>query len=52
MIAGLHYDICEGDICVILQGQRFSYRNLKDETAKIVLVHTPSFDLDSEVFEE
>jgi mannose-6-phosphate isomerase-like protein (cupin superfamily) len=45
-------DLNPGDVCVILKGQRFSYRNTSGRLAKLVLVHTPSFDLESEVFEE
>ena len=40
-----------GDVCVILKGQRFSYRNTSGEQTRLILVHTPSFDLESEVFE-
>jgi mannose-6-phosphate isomerase-like protein (cupin superfamily) len=41
-----------GDCCTITRGTRFSYRNASDETARFHLVHTPSFDLDAEVFED
>jgi mannose-6-phosphate isomerase-like protein (cupin superfamily) len=40
-----------GDCCIIRQGTRFSYRNASSATARVLLVHTPSFDLASEVFE-
>ncbi len=46
------YDINPGDVCVIRQGQRFSYRNDSEKESKLILLHTPSFDLNSEVFEE
>jgi mannose-6-phosphate isomerase-like protein (cupin superfamily) len=39
-----------GDFCVVLRGQHFSYRNLGPHEAQLHLVHTPGFDLDSEVF--
>ena len=45
-------ELTAGDVCVILKGQRFSYRNRSQELARLVLVHTPSFDLECEVFEE
>ena len=45
-------NLAAGDVCVIPKGQRFLYRNTSEEKAKLVLVHTPSFDLESEVFEE
>jgi len=41
-----------GDLCVVPQGTRFSYRNSTDEPAVTALIHTPSFDLNQEVFEE
>jgi mannose-6-phosphate isomerase-like protein (cupin superfamily) len=41
-----------GDFCLVSQGERFSYRNTSGEPATICLFHTPSFDLDAEVFEE
>jgi mannose-6-phosphate isomerase-like protein (cupin superfamily) len=46
------YRLAPGDVCVILKGQRFSYRNTSGKPARVVLVHTPRFDLQSEVFEE
>jgi mannose-6-phosphate isomerase-like protein (cupin superfamily) len=46
------YRLAPGDVCVILKGQRFLYQNASEEPARIVLVHTPAFDLQSEVFEE
>jgi len=46
------YGLDPGDVCVILKGQRFSYRNTSAHSAKLVLVHTPAFNLESEVFEE
>jgi mannose-6-phosphate isomerase-like protein (cupin superfamily) len=41
-----------GDVCIVPKGQRFSYQNREEETARLLLIHTPSFDPDSEVFEE
>ena len=41
-----------GDFCVVLQGQHFSYLNREMKEAQICLMHTPSFDLNSEVFME
>jgi mannose-6-phosphate isomerase-like protein (cupin superfamily) len=46
------YHLAPGDVCVIPKKRRFSYQNISEEPAKILLVHTPSFDLQSEVFEE
>jgi mannose-6-phosphate isomerase-like protein (cupin superfamily) len=41
-----------GDLCIIKQGQHFSYTNNSLNSAKMILVHTPSFDLESEIIME
>ena len=41
--------LAPGDFCLVRQGQRFSYENGTSEDAALLLVHTPSFDPDSEV---
>jgi mannose-6-phosphate isomerase-like protein (cupin superfamily) len=43
--------LAAGDFCLVPQGEQFSYRNTSDSPAELCLFHTPSFDLDSEVFE-
>ena len=45
-------ELAAGDLCIIHRGDRFSYENTTDEVAKVLLVHTPSFDLSQEVFED
>jgi mannose-6-phosphate isomerase-like protein (cupin superfamily) len=52
VVEDISYSLAPGDICIIVKGQRFSYRNASEEQAKVVLVHTPAFDLGCEVFEE
>lgn len=42
----------EGDFCLVRKGQIFSYENKSDGVSELILVHTPSFDLSSEVFED
>jgi mannose-6-phosphate isomerase-like protein (cupin superfamily) len=39
-----------GDLCLVRRGQRFSYSNESAESASLVLVHTPPFDIAEEVF--
>jgi mannose-6-phosphate isomerase-like protein (cupin superfamily) len=39
-----------GDFCFVKKGRRFSYSNESLESATLILVHTPSFDLREEVF--
>ena len=45
-------ELSAGDVCFIRQGVRFNYENKSEETARVILVHTPDFELDEEVFEE
>jgi mannose-6-phosphate isomerase-like protein (cupin superfamily) len=45
-------DLSAGDACIIRQGTRFSYENQTGAVVKLLLVHTPSFKLAEEVFEE
>ena len=44
--------LSEGDLCIVAKGKHFSYRNPGPDEARLHIVHTPSFDLDSEVFVE
>jgi mannose-6-phosphate isomerase-like protein (cupin superfamily) len=41
-----------GDFCIVFKGERFSYKNTGSKEAVLILVHTPSFKLECEVFEE
>jgi mannose-6-phosphate isomerase-like protein (cupin superfamily) len=43
--------LSSGDVCVIPKGARFNYSNNGPEIAKLILVHTPGFKLEFEVFE-
>ena len=51
-VGGKALDLTVGDCCIVRKGERFSYRNPTGECAKVLLVHTPSFDLAEEVFED
>ena len=44
------FELSEKDLCVVHKGKQFSYRNETKEPTILILFHTPSFDLDSEVF--
>jgi 3-isopropylmalate/(R)-2-methylmalate dehydratase small subunit len=44
--------LASGDLCIIRKGSRFSYCNTGDRPATMLLVHTPYFNLEFEVFEE
>ena len=43
-------ELGEGDCCIVHMGEHFSYRNNASEPAMLLLLHTPSFDLQAEVF--
>jgi mannose-6-phosphate isomerase-like protein (cupin superfamily) len=45
-------ELAAGDCCVVQKGTRFSYTNGSNKPAKVLLVHTPSFDLAEEIFED
>ena len=49
---GHEHELTAGDFALVPQGKRFWYENRAEETATLILVHVPSFDLASEVFEE
>ena len=52
-MVGDKYDtLASGDVCVIPKGIRFYYQNNGQDKAKLILVHTPAFELASEVFED
>jgi len=50
-VDGESHDLEAGDVCIVPQGARFAYANRSDRDGLIILVHTPSFDLEQEVFE-
>lgn len=52
ILEGAEYDLAAGDFCLVRQGERFWYENQTKELATLILVHTPRFDLASEVFTE
>ena len=52
IVDDVSYDLEAGDVCLIRKGQRFSYHNLSQDKANLLLVHTPMFDIESEVFED
>ena len=45
------YILSNGDLCVIKRGEKFKYKNNSSEIVNMILVHTPNFKLDQEVFE-
>jgi mannose-6-phosphate isomerase-like protein (cupin superfamily) len=51
MVNDIEYVLSNGDLCVIKKGEKFKYRNNSSETVKMILIHTPNFKLEQEVFE-
>ena len=45
-------NLLPGDVCIIRKGIRFYYENPGPDDAKLILVHTPDFRLECEVFED
>jgi len=52
MLKGAEYDLRAGDFCMVRQGEHFWYENRTKEIAILLLVHTPNFRLEAEVFVE
>jgi mannose-6-phosphate isomerase-like protein (cupin superfamily) len=50
VLEGEDYALGPRDFCLVRQGQRFAYRNDSAAPALLVLVHSPSFEIDAEVF--
>lgn len=50
LIGDSRVTLSKGDFCHIPQGETFGYANRGSESAGLVLVHTPAFDLSAEVF--
>ncbi len=51
VLEGDEFSLASGDFCFVEQGKHFSYKNDGSSLATLMLVHTPSFDIESEVFE-
>jgi mannose-6-phosphate isomerase-like protein (cupin superfamily) len=41
----------QGDFCVVKKGSKFYYHNESGREVMLILIHTPNFDLNEEVFE-
>jgi mannose-6-phosphate isomerase-like protein (cupin superfamily) len=49
-VGEITYWLTQGDLLIIPKGEWFDYRNGANDMATLVLVHTPSFDLNGEEF--
>lgn len=48
----IEHTLREGDVCIVPQGHKFSNVNTTETPVELVLMHTPRFNLDAEVFDE
>lgn len=46
------HELKVGDVCVVPRGHKFSYANTTEMSVELLLMHTPKFNLDAEVFDE
>ena len=44
------YQLEAGDFALVPQGSQFQYENTSDQEARLILVHTPCFKLEEEIF--
>jgi len=52
VLNGKELVLSKGDLCIVKKGKKFRYKNGSTEAVIMVLVHTPDFKLDQEVFED
>jgi mannose-6-phosphate isomerase-like protein (cupin superfamily) len=52
MLDGIEDTLKASDVCIIPQGHKFSYANVTETPVDLLLIHTPKFNMDAEVFEE
>jgi uncharacterized protein (DUF952 family)/mannose-6-phosphate isomerase-like protein (cupin superfamily) len=52
LLDGSVHLLCAGDLCLVPQGHAFAYANRSNAPVDMLLVHTPSFELEAEVFAE
>ena len=46
----VQYLLHKSDFCIVKKEQRFSYSNISTKKAELLLIHTPSFILETDVF--
>jgi ethanolamine utilization protein EutQ len=52
ILDGAEHTLKSGDLCIVPKGHKFSYANATETPVEFILIHTPKFNLDAEVFEE
>ena len=46
------FKLSKGDFCIVEKGRHFSYKNIQKNIANLILIHTPSFNINFEKFKE
>jgi len=46
------FTLSKGDFCIVEKGQHFSYKNIQNNIANLILIHTPNFNINYEKFKE
>ena len=49
-LAGTEHRLQKGDFCLVQQGESFTYTNTTEQRVTLLLLHTPRFELEDEVF--
>ena len=52
VLNGEEFVLSNGDLCIVKKGEKFKYKNNSTEAVTMILIHTPNFRLDREVFED
>ena len=52
MLENKEFTLSKDDFLFVLKGQHFSYKNVQKSDATLILIHTPSFDINSERFKD
>lgn len=51
-LEGSEFVLSKNEFCIVPPQSKFSYANRSNETVQILLMHTPKFNMDNEVFED
>lgn len=52
MIDNNEYILNSGDLCIVPVKSKFAYMNKSNSTVELLLIHSPKFNIDNEVFED
>lgn len=52
MIDNRDYVVNSGDLCIVPVNTKFAYMNKSNNSVEILLIHSPNFNVENEVFED